>query len=75
MNCDRVRKLLQLQQIDTTTGVLNKPRTGTVQWGQHYILHTPGIGKGQNYNTNTPRTGTAGQHYNPHTYMGQCYNT
>ncbi|XP_060716736.1 glypican-5a [Tachysurus vachellii] len=29
MNCDRVRKLLQLQQIDTTTGVLNKPRTGS----------------------------------------------
>ncbi|XP_058236953.1 glypican-5a [Hemibagrus wyckioides] len=29
ISCDRVSKLLQLQQIDTTTGVLKKPGTGS----------------------------------------------
>lgn len=28
MSCDRVRKLLQLQQIDATSGVLDTPGTG-----------------------------------------------
>lgn len=28
MSCDGVRKLLQLQQIDATTGVLDTPGTG-----------------------------------------------